>query len=267
MNSAQAESSSQQSAAALLSVRDLCKHFDGMVAVDDCSFTVRCASVTGLVGPNGAGKSTMFNLITGVQRPDRGQIDFAGQRISGRTPEHVVDQGIGRTFQTPRLFHALTVWENLMVAGRNQPGERFWATLVGGTRLRGAERASSDKAHEVLAFLRLEHLGNELSANLSGGQRKLLSLGRVLMMEPRLILLDEPAAGVNETLAQELFDHIQSLNNQGITFLVIEHNMELIMRLSDELVVMHHGRTLAQGTPAEIQRNQAVLDAYLGGQV
>jgi ABC-type branched-subunit amino acid transport system ATPase component len=252
---------------ALLEVRNLHKHFGGVKVVNDCSFAIRAGTVTGLVGPNGAGKSTMFNLVTGVLKPDSGRIVFDGDAVQGRSPERVVRHGIGRTFQTPRLFFELTAWENLMVAGRDQPGEHFLANLVRHRVVRQAERALSDKAHDVLAFLRLDRLANEMAGSLSGGQRKLLSLGRVLMMEPRMILLDEPAAGVNETLAQELFDHIQVLNRQGITFLVIEHNMSLIMRLSDELVVMHNGRTLAQGLPADIQRNQDVLDAYLGGHV
>src|SRR5690625_1047642 len=192
-------------AAPLLVVQDIHKTFGAVPAVEGCSFALRSGRVTGLVGPNGAGKSTLFNLITGVQRPDRGRIVFDGRAIAGRSPERIVDHGIGRTFQTPRLFHELTVWENLMVAGRKQPGEHFWATLMCVGHWRGAERALSDKAREVLAFLRLEHLLDEPAASLSGGQRKLLSLGRVLMMRPRLILLDEPAAGVNETLAQDLF--------------------------------------------------------------
>lgn len=251
----------------LLKVEAVSKHFGGLAAVDGCSFAVQPGSITGLIGPNGAGKSTLFNLVTGVFKPDSGRISFGGVALAGKAPERIVAHGIGRTFQTPRLFFNLTVWENLMVAGQGQPGERLPVTLFGRRKLQTTERALSQGAHEVLEFLGLGHLTNELAANLSGGQRKLLSLGRVLMMEPQLILLDEPVAGVNETLAQELFDHIQELNRRGITFLIIEHNMELVMRLCDVLVVMHNGRTLAQGTPLEVQQNQQVLDAYLGGQL
>src|SRR5699024_7208197 len=198
-----ATSRSTGTAAPLLAVQDVHKTFGAMTVVDGCSFTLHRGRVTGLVGPNGAGKSTLFNLITGAQRPDRGRIVFDGRAMAGRSPEHIVNHGIGRTFQTPRLLHELTAWENLMIAGRKQPGEHFWATLIAVGRWRNAELALSDRAHRVLAFLQLERLLDEPAASLSGGQRKLLSLGRVLMMRPRLILLDEPAAGVNETLAQE----------------------------------------------------------------
>ncbi len=254
-------------AAPMLEVDNLHKHFGGFKAVDGCSFAVRPGTVTGLIGPNGAGKSTLFNLITGVLKPDAGRILFNGTSIHGKAPEQVALRGVGRTFQTPRLFFELTVWENLMTAGPDQPGERIHTTVFGRSTLRRTEQGLSDDAWQVLRFLHLERLANEYAANLSGGQRKLLSLGRVLMMKPRVILLDEPAAGVNESLSAELFDHIRALNAQGITFVVIEHHMALVMRLSHDIVVMHNGRTLAQGTPGEVQRNKDVLDAYLGGQI
>lgn len=263
------EVSTQQAAngEAVLDVSGLSKQFDGLVAVDGCSFRVEPGTVTGLIGPNGAGKSTAFNLITGVYKPDQGDVVFQGAAIGGHAPNTIAARGMGRTFQTPRLFLKLTVWENLMVAAQHQPGEHLLATLVGRRRSRDAEHKSSRKAHDILAFLELARLTNDLAGNLSGGQRKLLSLGRVLMMDPTLILLDEPVAGVNETLGAALFDHIAELNRQGITFLIIEHDMDLVMRLCDTLVVMHNGQTLAQGTPSQVQQNQAVLDAYLGGQV
>lgn len=256
-----------QATAPLLQVRDLHKQFGGLVVTDGCSFDVQPGTITGLIGPNGAGKSTLFNLVTGVYKPDRGDIAFRGTRITGHTPNRIASAGMGRTFQTPRLFLTMTVWENLMVAAQQQSGERLTSALLGRRRARLAERGASRKAREILAFLRLEGLTNELAASLSGGQRKLLSLGRVLMMEPQLVLLDEPVAGVNETLAAELFDHIGALHRRGITFLIIEHDMDLVMRLCDTLVVMHNGRTLAQGTPQQVQQNAAVLEAYLGGQV
>src|SRR5699024_6797611 len=190
-----------------------------------------------------------------------------GESMNGCTPNFIAAAGLGRTFQTPRLFLRMTVWENLMVAAQAQPGERLTTALLHRGRARAAEREASAKAHEILSFLKLTRLTNDTADSLSGGQRKLLSLGRVLMMDPRLILLDEPVAGVNETLGAELFDHIGELNRRGITFLIIEHDMDLVMRLCDTLVVMHNGRTLVRGTPQEVQRNQAVLDAYLGGQV
>lgn len=251
----------------LLAVQELHKQFDGLVVTDGCSFDVQQGSITGLIGPNGAGKSTLFNLVTGVYRPDRGNILLRGDRITGHSPQRIAAAGMGRTFQTPRLFLHMTVWENLMVAAQQQPGERLTTALLHRGRARAAERAASHKAREILSFLKLERLTNAMAASLSGGQRKLLSLGRVLMMDPQLILLDEPVAGVNATLGAELFEHIGELNRRGITFLIIEHDMDLVMRLCQQLVVMHNGRTLAQGTPQQVQQNEAVLEAYLGGQV
>lgn len=250
-----------------LEVRGLSKQFDGLVAVDGCDFNVKPGSITGLIGPNGAGKSTAFNLITGVYKPDQGDVLFQGVNMAGHGPNAIAARGMGRTFQTPRLFAGMTTWENLMVAAQEQPGERLMATLIKRGHARRSEYKASRKAMEILAFLKLDRLLDTPAASLSGGQRKLLSLGRVLMMDPSLILLDEPVAGVNETLARELFDHIGELNRRGITFLLIEHDMDLVMRLCHTLVVMHNGRALAQGTPAQVQRNQTVLDAYLGGQV
>src|SRR5699024_501872 len=215
----------QQHAAALLEVCDVHKQFDGLVVTDGCSFAVQPGTITGLIGPNGAGKSTLFNLVTGVYRADRGRIRFRGDVISGSTPNAIAAAGLGRTFQTPRLFAHMTVWENLMVAAPS--ASSLTAALCRRGRMRETQREISARAHEILAFLKLTRLTNDTADSLSGGQRKLLSLGRVLMMDPQLILLDEPVAGVNESLGAELFVHIGTLNRRGITFLIIEHDMDL----------------------------------------
>ncbi|HEX7022645.1 MAG TPA: ABC transporter ATP-binding protein [Trueperaceae bacterium] len=251
----------------MLEVDGVVKRFGGLRAVDGCSFTVAAGSITGLIGPNGAGKSTLFNLVTGALSPDAGSIRFEGRRISGLPPERIAGRGIGRTFQTPRLFYDMTVWENLALAGTHQPGETLWGALVRPPAARRRERALQQQAAAMLDFLGLGRLAGEPAHNLSGGQRKLLALGRALMMEPRLILLDEPAAGVNQTLTRTLMERIADINRQGVTFLIVEHDMDLIMSLCDRVVVMHHGRVLTAGRPAEVQQNADVVEAYLGGQV
>ena len=249
----------------LLELQDLSKRFGGLAALSDCSFSVQPGSITGLIGPNGAGKSTVFNLITGVLKPDGGRIFFRGENLVGLAPDQIAGRGLGRTFQTPRIFPTLSVWENLMVAGPVTAGEGPLAALLGTGKAR--ERARSDEAHELIAFLGLGSLTDAPASSLSGGQRKLLSLGRVLMMRPQLVLLDEPAAGVNATLARSLFERIATLRARGITFLIIEHNMDLIMANCDRLIVLHNGHPLAEGTPEEVRRNPLVLEAYLGGAV
>ncbi|HZJ10436.1 MAG TPA: ABC transporter ATP-binding protein [Trueperaceae bacterium] len=249
----------------LLQVEDVGRSFGGLKAVDGVSFDVRGGSVTGLIGPNGAGKSTLFDLITGVTRADSGSVRLDALELRGKAPDVIARAGLARTFQTPRIFTAMSVWENLMVGGNRHPGEGLWGSLLPNEATRSREGTLMDRALELLAFLGLEHLAGARADSLSGGQRKLLTLGRALMADPRLLLLDEPAAGVNQTLTRTLMARIADLRERGVTVLVVEHDMDLIMQLCDHVVVMHQGKVLAQGAPGAMQRDARVLEAYLGG--
>ena len=250
-----------------LEVRELRKSFGGLAAVDGADFTVEAGTITGLIGPNGAGKSTMIDLLSGVQRPGSGVIRLAGRDVTGLAPEALAARGLARSFQTPRLFETMTVWENLMVAGTPGRAETLRAGLAGGAALGAGQRAVALRVEETLATLELGALRDTPAGTLSGGQRKLLSLGRLMMRAPSLMLLDEPAAGVNRRLAGGLFAHIDRLNAAGTTFLIVEHEMDLIMRHCARIIVMHQGRVLATGTPDEIRADPRVIDAYLGGAV
>jgi len=249
----------------MLTLHGASRHFGGVKAVDDVSFTLARGTITGLIGPNGAGKSTLFNIVAGALKPSGGRIDFGARRIDGLPPHLIYRQGIARTFQIPRPFGAMSVLENAMLAPLGQTGESFWNTLFRPRRVRAEERANRDKAREILAFLNLVHLADEPARNLSGGQLKLLELARALMSDPTLILLDEPGAGVNPTLLGQIMERIAELNARGITFLIIEHNMDLVMRLCRPLVVMAGGRLLMEGEPEAVRNDPRVLDAYLGG--
>lgn len=252
----------------ILQVRDLVKDFGGVHAVDHCSFDVRRGTITGLIGPNGAGKTTLFNLVTGFLKPTAGEITFMGERIEGLAPHQTFRKGLVRTFQIPRELKRMTVLENLMVVPSDQLGERLWAAWFAPWRIRAEERAIERQALELLEFLNLIHLKDEYAENLSGGQKKLLELGRTMMAKPEMILLDEPGAGVNPTLMNVLVDDIRRMQRQtGVTILIIEHDMDLVMSLCDPVIVLSEGAKLAEGTPEEVQRNQEVLDAYLGGSV
>jgi branched-chain amino acid transport system ATP-binding protein len=250
----------------VLKVVELVKDFGGLRAVDACSLEVRGGTITGLIGPNGAGKTTLFNLVTGFLRPDAGQVLFRGEDITGLAPHLVFRRGLARTFQIPREHRLMTVLENLMLVPLGQLGERFWNTWFRPGAVRAQEEAIKKRALEVLDFVELSHLKDEYAGNLSGGQRKLLELARVLMTEPVLVLLDEPGAGVNPTLMRKLAAKIEELQARGITFLIIEHDMDLVMRLCSPVIVMSEGRKLAEGPPEEIRRDPRVLEAYLGGQ-
>lgn len=249
----------------MLEVRDVVKEFGGLRAVDGISFTLRAGTITGLVGPNGAGKTTLFNTIAGVHRPSSGSITFAGRRIDGRAPHRIFHEGLVRTFQIPRPFGRMTVLENTMLVPARQAGERFWNNWVRRAKVRAEERAGRERAREVLDFVGLERLSGEYAENLSGGQQKLLELARVLMADPKLILLDEPGAGVNPTLLVTIMDKLQALNARGIGLLLIEHNMDLIAALCDPVLVMAQGKLILEGPPAVVRSDERVLEAYLGG--
>lgn len=250
----------------ILSIRDIGLNFGGITAVDGCSFDLAEGSITGLIGPNGAGKSTLFNIIAGVFRPTRGQVLLDGQDVTGLPPHRLFSLGLVRTFQTPHEFARMTVLENLMLVPQGQLGEDVLMAWLRWGEVRKQERQVREKAEWVLSFLQLDRLKNEFAGNLSGGQKKLLELGRTMMAEPRVVLLDEPGAGVNRTLLSKLREHIRSLNRDyGYTFCIIEHDMDLIASLCDPVVVMVEGRVLARGTMEEIRRDQRVLEAYLGG--
>ena len=248
----------------MLDVEDLSRDFGGFRAVDGVSFRVEAGSITGLIGPNGAGKSTVFNLVAGALRPTEGRIRLDGRLLSGLPPHAVLARGLARTFQIPRPFLGLTVLENVMLAGRHQAGERFWRNWLSPGRVEREERELRDRARALLAFVDLERLSGQPARVLSGGQRKLLELARVLVAEPRLLLLDEPAAGVNPTLLRVIVDRIETLNGRGTTFLIVEHNLDVVMRLCRPVLVMASGRLLTHGDPESVRRDPRVVDAYLG---
>ncbi len=250
----------------MIEVEDIVKTFGGLRAVDGCSFGVTEGSITGLIGPNGAGKTTLFNIAAGFLQPDSGRVLLDGTDITALPAHRRFHRGLVRTFQIPHEFGRMSVIENLMIVPPGQSGESVASTLLRFARVRREERAVRERAEGVLEFLQLAHLRDELAANLSGGQKKLLELGRTMMTEARVVLLDEPGAGVNRTLLGRLAEDIRRLNREhGYTFCIIEHDMDLIAELCDPVVVMAQGRVLTQGTMAEIRSNDAVLEAYLGG--
>ena len=252
---------------AILKVENLTKSFGGIRAVNGCSLSVRQGTITGLIGPNGAGKTTLFNVVTGFLKPTSGHIFFQNQRIEGLPGHRIFHKGIVRTFQIPRELKTMTVVENLMLVPSGQAGEQIWNPLFFAFRVSRQERKIYDQALEVLEFVDLLHLRDDYASSLSGGQRKLLELARTLMCDPLLILLDEPGAGVNRVLMKELVKRIEFLcHDRGITFFVIEHDMDLVTRLCNPVIVMSEGKRLAEGTPEEIKKDERVLEAYLGGQ-
>ncbi len=248
----------------MLEISQLVRGFGNLRAVDGVSFTVARNTITGLIGPNGAGKTTLFNLVAGSLAPSAGEIRFFDRRIDGLTPDRIFHRGLARTFQVPRPFPQMTVLENLMLVPLGQAGERFWNNWWRGGAVARQERAARERAMEVLALCALADKSGELAGRLSGGQQKLLELARVLMIDPQLILLDEPAAGVNPALLETLVDRIVELHKRGITFLVIEHNMDLVMSVCQPIVVMAQGKVIYSGDAAGVRRDRRVLDAYLG---
>jgi len=233
-------------------------------AVDGVSFAMAPGTITGLIGPNGAGKTTLFGMVAGGVRPDAGEIFFEGRNITGHTPDRIFRAGLARTFQIPRPFPRMTVLENVMLAPLNQTGERFWNNWIRAGAVAREERAARERAMEVLGFTGLADHANALAGQISGGQQKLLEIARVLMNEPRLILLDEPAAGVNPALLDRIIETIVALHRRGIGFLIIEHNLDLVMQLCRPIVVMAQGRIIFEGEPDGVRADARVLDAYLG---
>ncbi len=240
----------------LLEVKGLRKSFGGIRAVEGASFGVEAGTVTSLIGPNGAGKTTVFNLINGILRADAGSVWFDGEQVTGRMPHLLTRRGIGRTFQITRALGQMTVLEN-MIVGSPATG---WRAAIGSRML----DHEIERAMELLAFVGIAKLAHARANTLSYGQHKLLEFASVLMSEPRLVMLDEPAGGVNPALLEQIVERIRLLNDGGVTFLIVEHNMNMVMSLSDAVVVMAHGEVLTQGSPEDVQRDGRVLDAYLG---
>lgn len=249
----------------LLSATDLVKSYDGLRVVDGVSLTLRPGEILGIIGPNGAGKTTLFNLLAGTTETDGGRILMGGHDLSKAGAQVRIGAGIGRTFQIPRPFARMTVLENVMVSAQRQTGEGILAALLQPGRIAADERRLAAKAREILDFVSLAALEDEPASVLSGGQRKLLELARVLMANPRVILLDEPAAGVNPALLETIMDRIETINRDGIAILLIEHNMGMIARLCPQVIVMAAGRQLARGTPNEVTQRADVVDVYLEG--
>jgi branched-chain amino acid transport system ATP-binding protein len=250
--------------APVMAARDLVKRFDGMTAVAGMSLTLHKGEMVGLIGPNGAGKTTLFNLIAGSLKPSSGEIWIDGRDVSQDSPERRIHSGVGRTFQIPKPFLQMSVLENVLAGAQNQDGERLLANFFRPGHVRRQEKAALDKARALLDFVTLSGLEHQPARVLSGGQRKLLELARILMADPQAILLDEPAAGVNPALLETIIERVQQLNAQGTSILLIEHNMDMVSRLCSRVVAMALGGPLAEGTPAEVAGNPAVIEAYLG---
>jgi branched-chain amino acid transport system ATP-binding protein len=251
----------------LLETKGLTRSFGPMKAVDDVSIAVRRGTITGLIGPNGAGKSTLFNLLTGTLKADGGTVTLGGTDVTGMPPDRLFAQGLGRTFQIPRPFARMSVLENVMLAPLRQTGERLWGPFLRPGAMRADEARIRARALEVLDFVTLAPLADHPAGKISGGQMKLLELARVLMGDPGIILLDEPAAGVNPTLTGTLIAKIEELNRAGKTFVIIEHDMDFIMRHFDPVIALAEGRVVFVGSAEEARANPVLLDAYLGAMV
>jgi len=252
----------------LLRVEELTKHFGGIHAVQGVSFEVPTGAIIGLIGPNGAGKTTTFNMIAGAMKPTSGKITMDGEDITGMQTDQLFDKGLIRTFQLSHEYARLTAAENLMVAGDNQIGENIFRNWISPKLVAQREQEVVQRTHETLEFLGISHVADELAGNLSGGQKKLLELGRTMMSDAKFILLDEPGAGINPTLMLKVAEMIKRLNDErGYTFCVIEHDMEMIASLCEHVIVMAEGQILMQGSMQEVRDDARVIDAYFGGEV
>ncbi len=249
----------------MIRVEHLTKRFGGIAAVNDASLEIATGSITGLIGPNGAGKTTLFNVIAGVHAPTSGKVFLDGEDITGLPPHELFHKGMLRTFQIAHEFSSLTVRENLMMVPPDQSGETLYDVWFRAKQVKQREDEVKNKANEVIEFLQIEHVADELAGNLSGGQKKLLELGRTMMSDAKIVFLDEVGAGVNRTLLNTIGDAIIRLNQErGYTFCVIEHDMDFIGKLCDPVIVMAEGTVLAEGTLTEIKANEQVIEAYLG---
>lgn len=249
----------------MIRVDDLHMHFGGLRAVDGASLEIAEGTITGLIGPNGAGKTTLFNVIAGHYQPTSGRVYLDGEDITGLKPHDLFAKGLLRTFQIAHEFSTLTVRENLMMVPGDQSGERLWDAWFKPGKVRAEEAAIREKADEVIDFLAISHVADEKAGNLSGGQKKLLELGRTMMVDAKIVFLDEVGAGVNRTLLNTIGDAIIRLNKErGYTFCMIEHDMDFITRLCDPVIVMAEGQVLTEGTAAEVKSDERVIEAYLG---
>ncbi len=249
----------------LLRAAAVSMHFGGVRVLDAVSLSLAAGDLSALIGPNGAGKTTLFDILAGERRPTSGRVFLSGSAVEKQAAHTRLHAGMGRTFQIPRPFAAMSVLENVMLGCQNHVGERLWANWFAPQRVARIEAGAQARAMEILEFVTLSKLAHQPAGFLSGGQRKLLELARVLMAEPRLILLDEPAAGVNPALLEVIIERIAALNRRGITFLIVEHNMDVIAQLCRHVFVMAAGSVLCQGKPSDVTRDPRVIDAYLGG--
>ena len=249
----------------MIEIKNVSKHFGGIKAVENVSLNINKGSITGLIGPNGAGKTTLFNIIAGFYSADFGEILFEGENISSLRSDELFKKGILRTFQIAHEFENLSVKENLMMVPGNQTGETIFHSWISRSKIRSEERENSKKALEVMEFLNLDHLADERAGSLSGGQKKLLELGRTMMVDAKIVLLDEVGAGVNKTLLKKIGESIKTLNKElGYTFFMIEHDIEFISSLCDPVIVMTEGTVLTEGNVSSIKNDERVIEAYLG---
>ena len=248
----------------MLQAEGVCKYFGGLKAVDDCTLGVEQGSITALIGPNGSGKTTLFNVITGFQKATKGRVLFEGQEITNLPPQRIANLGIARTFQVSSLFSKLTVWENLLVAYPHQKGESLWSIFTGQGHIRKQECEHIERAYRIIDRIGLAHKIEELAANLSAPEARMLEVGRQLMFAPRLVMLDEPSSGVNPAMLDVLANMIIELNKEGLTFFIIGHNLSFIMKISHYIHVLHYSRLIASGTPQVVARNERVIEAYMG---